>query len=84
MYNFTCFASIYDEVKEVKRDLMFDPLDFKRTIHSVLHGTTLKAAMQKFVFTNEFNQFMNKYERAYLYYLNEYGKISTFQEMIDI
>lgn len=84
MYNFTCFASIYDEVEEVRRNLMFDPLDFKRTIRAVVHGKTLKAAMQKFVFTNEFSQFMDKYERTNLYYLKENGEILTFQEMIDI
>ena len=84
MATFACFASTYDEIEDVKRDLMLNPLDFKKTMQLVLSGTTVKDAMQKFVFTNDSNQFMDKHKRAHLYFLNENGEISTFQEMIDI
>ena len=84
MCNFICFASTYETVAAVKRDLKFDLLDFKRTMQLVLSGMTVKDAMQKFVFTNDFNKFMDKHKRARLYFLNGNGEISMFQEMIDV
>ena len=86
MCNFTCFASIFDEIEYVKRDLMYDPLEFKRTLFLVIQEASIKDAMQKFVFTDVFNLFMDKhrYENTNLYFLNSNGEISTFHEIIDI
>ena len=84
MCDFTCFASIFDKIEDVKRDLMFDSLEFKRTLSLIIQGVSIKDAMQKFIFTNKFNLFMDKHKRTYLYSLNNNGEISTFHEMIDI
>ncbi len=84
MFGITCFASTYDTIADVKRDLMYDPLDFKRTMHLTIQGASTKDAMQKFVFTNEFNQFIGKHKNVFLYVLDENGEISMLREELDI
>ena len=75
-----------DNIEDVKLDLKCDPLESKRTLSLIIQGVSIKDAMQKFVFTDVFNLFMDKhkYNTIHLYFLNSNGEISTFHEMIDI
>ena len=86
MRNFTCLASTFDKIEDVKLDLKCDPLEFKRTLSLIIQGVSIKDAIQKFVFVDAFNLFMDKhrYNTIHLYFLNSDGEISTLDEIIDI